>query len=428
MKNHRFGWRSLRFAAVLPLAWLIGLLLLWGVYSLPGEVPFQHAQESADVFWTEKTHRSWVVGGLPNVQVDNIADAYIIGIAANTVDLGRSPLQRALNAWFPQVPDAEYASCTHLASYLSDPDQPLEMYYYGRYWGGFALMARLWLFVCTFPQIRTANLILQLLVAVTALVCTWRELGWRGALAVLIAYIALSPYTISLSMQYYPCFYLSFGGMIAVCLLNRRKAGQEAYLWLFVLLGILTAYLDFLTYPSVVVGLPAMIWLALHSREKHVIWKLLRLGLLWLLGYGGMWAGKWILCALSGNTEFTGGTVGEKMFTYTYDWENPLIQIMLTPFRAISKKRILVLAAPSAMILLAGLLRLHRKRAVWNPRALLFGLLMLVPIAWIYVVKGHAYVHPFLSNRNLAVFFAAAFLLASNMVRCSAAAHERIKQ
>ena len=416
MKKFRFGWRSLRFAAALPLAWLIGLLLLWGVYSLPGEIPMQHAQESAHIFWSEKTNQSWVEGGLPNVQQDNIADAFIVGMAANNLDTGHTALERALNAYFPRVPGEEYASCTHLAMYLTDPDQPVDLYYYGRYWGGFALMARLWLFVCTYPQIRAVNLVIQLLAAAAAVFFAWRELGWRGGLAVLIAYLALSPYTISLSMQYYPCFYLGFGGMIAVCLMHRKRAGIEAYSWLFLLLGILTSYLDFLTYPSAVVGLPAMIWLALHLREDRVVLRLLRLGLLWLLGYAGMWAGKWLLCAAAG-MEFTGGTVGEKMIVYAGDDGLTLLEILAVPFRAISKKRLLALVLPSLASGVYGLILLKRGQAAWNVRALCFGIMMLVPLAWVLVVRNHSYVHTFLCNRNLTVFFASAFLLASGMIQ-----------
>ena len=417
MKKLRFGWRSFRFVAVLPLAWLIGLLMLWGVYSLPGEMPLKHAQESAHVFWTEKTNQTWVLGGLPNVWQDNIADAYIIGMAANEVDAGYTPLERALNAYFPMIPEKEYASCTHLAMYLNDPEQPVDLYYYGRYWGGFALMARLWLFVCTYPQLRMINLVLQLLVAAAAVFCAWRELGWRGGVAVLIAYVTLSPYTISLSMQYYPCFYLGFGGMIAVCLLHRKKAGLEAYSWLFLVLGILTAYLDFLTYPAAVVGLPAMIWLALHPSEDRVVLKLLRLGLLWALGYAGMWAGKWILCALTDNMGYTGGTVSEKLSTYTSDTILSAFEVLAVPFRAISKKRILILCLPSLAALAAGLRRVAQKKSGWNMQAAYFGLLMLVPLAWVLFTKGHSSHHTFLCNRNLSVFFGSAFLLCSSLAK-----------
>lgn len=416
VKRLRPGWRSLRFAAALPLAWLIGLLLLWGVYSLPGEIPLQHAQQSAEIFWTEDTQRSWVNGGLPNVQVDNIADAFIIGMAANNLDTGHTPLERALNAYFPQIPGKEYASCTHLACYLSDPEQPMSLFYYGRYWGGFALMARLWLYGCTFPQIRTANLVLQLLVALTAVGCVWRALGWRGGVAVLLAYLALSPYTISLSMQYYPCFYLGFGGMIAVVLLHRAKAGMEAYSWLFLLLGILTAYLDFLTYPSAVVGLPLMIWLALHPCDKRLLVKMLRLGLLWVLGYAGMWAGKWLLCALAG-MEFSGGTVAQKMNTYTSNTSLSVPGILAMPFRAISKKRLLLLCLPSVIAAIMGVRSVLRRQGSWNPRAAYFGLIMMIPLAWILFTRGHSTQHPFLSNRNLTVFFAAAFLLCSGLAK-----------
>jgi len=418
MKRGQLLRHWLCLAAALPIAWLIGLLLLWGVYSLPNDKPLYHAQQSAHVFWQEDTHRSWIEGGLPNVQVDNIADAYIIGMAANDLDVGYTPLQRALNAYFPLVPGENWASCTHLAVYLSEPDQTYDAFYYGRYWGGFALMARLWLHLFTFPQIRTINLVIQILVALGTCILVWRELGWRGGAAVIAAYVALSPYTISLSMQYYPCFYLAFGGMACVALLHRRKAGVRAYEWLFLILGILTAYLDFLTYPSAVVGLPLVIWLALNMRSEKLFSTMLRLGILWCMGYVGMWAGKWLMCAAAGMS-FTGGTVGEKLSAYTGEVGDSLLELILIPFRSISKKRLLVLILPC----LAGAgWCLHQQRrglAVWNKRAGYYLLLMLVPLAWIVFTKGHSSVHDFLCNRNLTVFFSAAFLMCCTLTAAS---------
>ena len=407
-------WYWLRYVAVLPMAWIIGLLLLWGVYSLPEDLPFRHAQESAHIFWTEKTNQTWIEGGLPNVQQDNITDARIIAIAANTLDVGYSALERALNQYMPKIPGQDYSSCTHLAVYLSDPEQPVDVYYYGRYWGGFALMARLWLFVCNYPQIRTANLVLQILVAAAAVWIVHRELGWRGSVAVLIAYIALSPYTISRSMQYYPCFYLSFGGMIAVCLLHRKN--RKRYDWLFLVLGILTAYLDFLTYPAAVVGLPLMIWLALNPSEEHPVLQMFRFGIIWSFGYVGMWAGKWLLCGIAG-LSYSGNPVSEKLLAYTGGDSASVWKVFVNPFLAISKKRTLILGLPSLLATVFALKAILRKQKAWNSRAWCFGLLMLVPLAWIYLTKGHSLPHSFLSNRNLSVFFASAFLLCSSLAK-----------
>lgn len=415
MKKHAALCHWISVAVAIPLAWMIGFLLLWGVYSLPNEKALYHAQQSVHIFWQEETHGSWIEGGLPNVQVDNIADACIIGMAANDLDIGYTPLQRALNAYYPLVPDKEYASCTHLATYLSDPYQTYDAYFYGRYWGGFALMARVWLLWFTFPQIRMINLFLQILVALWTCFLVWRELGWRGGISVILAYIALSPYTISLSMQYYPCFYLGFGGMAFTAYFHRRKMGEHAYEWLFLILGFLTAYLDFLTYPAAVVGLPLVIWLALNLRSEKIFATMLRLGLLWCIGYAGMWAGKWLLCAVAGMS-FTGGTVAEKLSAYTGSTSDSLLDLILIPFRSISKKRLLVLGVPCLFSIVWSFWKSRTSKIKFIRQSGYFLLLMLIPLAWVVFTKGHSAVHDFLCNRNLTVFFAALFLMCSTLI------------
>ena len=59
------------------------------------------------------------------------------------------------------------------------------------------------------------------------------------------------------------------------------------------------AYFDFLTYPAAAYCIPAGLVLTQQSGNwKEKIWTLTKWGMFWAVGYGGMWAEKWLIGSL----------------------------------------------------------------------------------------------------------------------------------
>lgn len=66
------------------------------------------------------------------------------------------------------------------------------------------------------------------------------------------------------------------------------------------MVGLLTAYVDFLTFPLMSLGLPLVYLLnrSYASKLKDKILRVLQCGIAWGIGYAGMWASKWVVASL----------------------------------------------------------------------------------------------------------------------------------
>ena len=68
----------------------------------------------------------------------------------------------------------------------------------------------------------------------------------------------------------------------------------------FLIVGILTSYFDFLTYPVVTLGIPLCCYFLLESdRLWNNIKRLTGFSVSWAIGYAGMCAAKWVIADLT---------------------------------------------------------------------------------------------------------------------------------
>ena len=78
-----------------------------------------------------------------------------------------------------------------------------------------------------------------------------------------------------------------------MCLLVRFQSRfeKDGVVLFFLGTGMVTSYVDFLTYPLITFGLPCVLWLMLEKdRQKNALLLLVQLALAWGIGYAGMWA------------------------------------------------------------------------------------------------------------------------------------------
>ncbi len=120
----------------------------------------------------------------------------------------------------------------------------------------------------------------------------------------------LNPIVLPLSLQFSWVYYI--GILSAIVFLIREKWHPKSILLLFLITGMVTSYVDLLTYPLITLGLPMMIFL-LRWQENDSTWrkKLLYFmgnSMFWGIGYAVMWGSKWVL-----NSIFTNGNIFENV-------------------------------------------------------------------------------------------------------------------
>lgn len=184
---------------------------------------------------------------------------------------------------------------------------------YTRYWHGYLAYLRPLSALFSYEQIRYIHMFLFNFLLMLVLVKMKERLGWKAAGALLLALTAVFMILAPVSLQFYPCFMLTFLGVLAVLYLVKHKKR-----WLgkcFWLLGMLTNFFDFLTFPLMTLGIPLIIVLVLSVREelgRQKGWStMLKLSLLWGTGYGLTWIAKWVLAALVLKADIVGEVSGK---------------------------------------------------------------------------------------------------------------------
>ena len=148
-----------------------------------------------------------------------------------------------------------------LMRYLDGEDVPTESY--ARYWHGYLAALKPLLMVMNLNSIRVLNMYAQLaLVLWTAALMVRRGLS-RHVLALFAAYASLCPAAVMQSLQYSTAFYVAFGAM-AVLLWTDGRMNDALF---FMAVGMLTSFVDFLTYPIATLGLPLAARMVLRQKQ-----------------------------------------------------------------------------------------------------------------------------------------------------------------
>lgn len=171
---------------------------------------------------------------------------------------------------------------------------------YARYWHGYALALRPLMTVFSIINIRFFNMMVMfgLLIA-----CCWQCRQWLGSwiafafgAGLLTSFILIAPFC----QQYCPVYLLTLS--CCYMLLRFWKSLRSHLPEVFLILGSLVCFFDFLTFPVLAVGYPLLICLLLQNLEDHEqrTWSsLFLLSFLWLAGYALTWLAKalvgWLL-------------------------------------------------------------------------------------------------------------------------------------
>lgn len=359
--------------------------------------------------------------GVEATRLDNISDGIMLNVSYYQTG---SVIDDALCGEHVMYAKSVDDSVHVLYDYIWSADKEFRIWTYPQYWNGYQVLLRPLLTVCSISTIRLLNMACQLAGVVAVLMLLTAKRRTELAVPFFVMWLSLVPLTLFYSLHYSTAFYAMLLGCVGVCIeTDRQSLGRLCML--FELCGIVLAYLDLITYPVVVVGVPAILYLSLDAdREKGLIRRieeLAALGISWGAGYLGMWAAKWLLtnlltdvdaigCALEKIRQRTSsGDVGVQ-FTYLGTLERNI---------SAYKEPVFLLAFALAVVLFV-LLAVKAKRLRINGVALtVIGLCALLPFAWYLVTINHSYIHARYTFRELSIAIYALLSLLYVNVRAS---------
>lgn len=386
------------------LAILAGILLLSAVCAMPSGAMDRNMQASAGVFEEEGIYP--VLFPWCNSRLDSTTDALILLISA--CDTEDSPVTQAMSGTWNTLSTAETASNVLAQHYGAGvPFDGSEPYY--QYWHGYQVIIRPLLCVLNYSGIRILNGILQtgLLIILCSLMirCGLK----RYILPYLVCVAMLMPVALAMSLQFSSCYYILTLGSIAILLARDHLDQKDGVIFLYI--GIATAYFDFLTYPAATLGIPAVFYCCIrkNSPVRDAFCRGVKVCFSWAVGYGLMWAGKWLfgslilrknILAIASDkvTERSSGD-GNMLHNIHAALSANIKTFLHTPVSIL----VILLAVIFCIVLLRQLRR--KQQTVCHAASVIFPFLVLaiVPIAWYLVTSQHAVIHYWFTNKALMV-------------------------
>lgn len=175
--------------------------------------------------------------------------------------------------------------------------EAMNMEGYTYYWHGYVVILRVLLLFMDYEQFRFLNCILQLMMMFFVAHFIWEKKGQRYALALLTSYFLMMPMAMFLSLQFSWIFYIAMVLSLLICY-RHTWFTEKRIPYIFVIAGMLTSFFDLLTYPLYTWAFPLLLLILLSEdgqKALNYVKTVVVSGLGWILGYAGMWFGKWAL-------------------------------------------------------------------------------------------------------------------------------------
>ena len=284
--------RNIIIMLALPVA---GLLFMWLVHLLPTGRMFSNVLSGRETIVKEFVD-GLVVDSYPSTLTGGFTDSLMLEFAIYNTP--HSTLDQALNLYRAEsCTDGGWRAGESLVDYLdASPDQ--HEVTYARYWHGYLVILKPLLMFTSLNTIRLMNGLFQLLLLCLVLVLYTKKGYGNIALSLGIAmpFLMFTSSFASLSLSI--CLYLVLAEML-VLLAVKPEEGMASMTTYFLIAAAATAYFDFLTYPLITLGFPLVAYLCM-TREKagKQFGKIGLSSLCWGIGYGFMWASKWLIAAL----------------------------------------------------------------------------------------------------------------------------------
>ena len=263
---------------------------------LPREPIVKHIRQDSAYILSRGQHPTQRVLGFSST-LDGLTDAYMMSEAIPR-PTQYTPLRQTILSPTLKIPSPGTEVATLYYQVNGKQTGAVE---YSRYWHGYLVTLRPLLTLFSYRTAIAINAVLFFLLALTTLYMFYRSGGWFCAGALLVALLAVGILAVPFCFQTSTMFYIAFIGVILAALLNRRYEFEKFDWLLFVVLGMLTSFFDFLTIPllSLVLPLLYIVITSLPNKKPAYLWKrVLLVAVCWAGGYIGFWAVKWLLVVL----------------------------------------------------------------------------------------------------------------------------------
>ncbi len=384
----------------------VGILLMLLVFCLPEEPMQNHLRESIPTL-TKYLGSSEMIVGYQSSFDGSFTDGLMLQNAV--YDEGHTILEKAMgiyrngwenDLWYPRETLVEYLN--GIAT---------EEYSYARYWHGYLVALKPMLMLFNLEEIYFFNQIIQAVLLLFVIGALIKKDKTKYALCYGLAYLFLVPVVMPMTLSLSICFYLYLiiNGL-QMCY-HDKWVEKGWYAYVFLIIGMATSYVDFLTYPIVTLGIPMAMYFVLSKGEelKRSISKIIAYSVTWGIGYIGMWASKWLLGSLvlkENVLQDAGNTLAQRLDAITY--ESRLLSFFSVVWYNMKMYKALPYILLVVILFIAVIVFVIKYPVKKNMKQMLLGclpyiIICLMPFAWYAVALNHSGEHYMFTFRALIV-------------------------
>lgn len=386
----------LRAAAVLIAGGVVGILLLMAVYRIPVSLIMGNYSASLESIESRDGWHRYITG-YDMSTLDNNTEHLMLKAAATPLPLtGENYMQKVLRCY---TYNSEW---NHGLAFAQGEynGQRFTCDSYERYWHGYLVLLKPLLVLFTYQDLIYLNVILQFGLMFLLLCMLRKQKIAYLQIPFLLLWTVGMQLIVMLSLDYSVCFYIY---MFSALLLLRYRKLRERYGVFFLAVGMLTSYMDLLTWPLVTLMVPLMILLQYESSMGDRIKRVVSGSCAWGVGYMVQWASKWVAATLFLDDNVIADAVESLLFRSALKGEKTI-----TWGRVVLKN--LSVFGNTPCLIIGGVMALLTVFLVYRNRGKLQGanmipclLIGMSPFLWYLVTRNHAYEHYWMTWRNLSI-------------------------
>ncbi|MBQ7926957.1 MAG: hypothetical protein IJ335_11810 [Lachnospiraceae bacterium] len=297
--------RRIRNAAILLFTGvLVGTLLLTLAFCLPVDrirenvkVSLYHMLEVRSDEEGDERRKEWLS------LKENFTESLMVQNAFEQVE-GKNPFEHAMYIYHYDLSDGTtWATEESLSLSLKEGTEGMHLREYSKYWHGYLIFLKPLLMMMSWSQLEIFWMVFMLgMTAVTALMAMRKKEPLLG-LGVLLAFLFMKPLRIIISVDLSICWLVTLISILVLLQFYQKLQARDWLEGMFIIIGMVTSYMDFLTYPVVTLVFPLCTLLVLAAAEqwewKNSVLRLFWICVSWAGGYIGMWGMKWVVAELT---------------------------------------------------------------------------------------------------------------------------------
>ncbi len=294
-------------------------------------------------------------------------------------------------------------------------ENPIQSFEYARYWHGWIIFIRPLLTIMDINGIRIllTAIILGLSLCMLILIC--RKINFKVALVIFLGLLNIDYYLVGFSMQESFVFIIMF--ITCIIILTSSKTLDSPYI-LFFIVGMYTNIFDFLTVPIITLLLPMIIYILLKQEKEELVLRkiiisIIKISLIWGIGYILIWISKWVLTDLFLNKKTLNIAIQQVLYRSMGEKKVFFRTLFLNCNATISIWLILIIVFLITEIVKIGKNILKYK--IDFKKSIPFFVIMLIPIVWYGLTNSHSNSHWYFTYRNFLVFYVSLCLAMTNI-------------